>query len=286
MSASPDIIDRVIATYRQAMELNYATPARQGNLVVLDHDAADEAMITADLHGNRINFNKLLRLADLENNPRRHLIMQEVCHGGPTYPSGGCMSHIMLEDVARLKTEFPLQFHFLLSNHELAELTDFPITKRGRVLNLLFRCGLQEMYGCAAERVRDAMLGFLRSLPLAVRCGQTFICHSLPERVDEWGFDMAVFDRRFCDEDLAIDGAAFRLVWGRDFRPANAEAFARLVQTELLIHGHEPCPTGFSTPNPRQVILDCATDRACFLTLRPGEKLTQKDLVGRIQRLN
>jgi hypothetical protein len=56
------------------------------------------------------------RLADLDRNPRRHLIMQEVCHGGPTYPDGGCKSHRMLEDVARLKVRYPERFHFLLSN--------------------------------------------------------------------------------------------------------------------------------------------------------------------------
>ncbi|HTN75492.1 MAG TPA: metallophosphoesterase [Pirellulaceae bacterium] len=285
MVASSQDVEQIIAIYHQAAECNRATPARQGNVVVLDHEVADEVMITADLHGHRFNFNKLLKLADLEQQPRRHLIMQEVCHGGPTYPGGGCMSHIMLEDVARLKVRFPNQFHFLMSNHELAELTDYPITKNRRVLNLTFRCGLHEMYGNQAEQVREACLEFLGSLPLAARCGQTFICHSLPERVDEVGFDSSVFQRPLEPADLACDGAAFQLVWGRDFRPANADAFARLVHAEMLIHGHEPCPNGYNVPNPRQLILDCCTDRACYLTLRPGEKLSQKELVGRIQRL-
>lgn len=286
MTAAPEIVERVIATYRRAAEANRHTPARAGNVIRLDADSADEVMVTADLHGNRLNFNKLLRRADLACAPRRHLVMQEVCHGGPTYPGGGCMSHIMLEDVARIKTEFPEQFHFLLSNHELAELTDFPITKNRRVLNLLFRGGLTEMYGDAAERVRLACLEFLATLPLAVRFGETFICHSLPERVDERGFDVSIFDRPLEPDDLAADGAAFRLVWGRDFRPANAEAFARLVGAEVLIHGHEPCPGGYSVPNRRQVILDCCNEHACYLLLRAGEPLHQQQLVEQIQRLD
>jgi hypothetical protein len=285
MSCSTPTTERVIATFRQAAELNRTTPARQGNVVVLDETAADEVMITADLHGNRLNFNKLLKIADLEHAPRRHLIMQEVCHGGPTYPGGGCMSHLMLEDVARLKTEFPANFHFLMSNHELAELTDFPITKNRRVLNLVFRCGLQEMYGDDAEAVRDAGLEFLGSLPLAIRCGKVFISHSLPEAVDSAGFDATVLDRPLAPADLAADGAAFQLVWGRDFRPANAEAFARLVGAETLIHGHEPCASGYAVPNSKQVILDCCSERACYLMLRPGEEPVQSQLVQRIQRL-
>jgi hypothetical protein len=286
MVATPEIVARVIATYRQAAECNRGLAYRVGNLVELNHDVADEVMITADLHGNRLNFNKLWHLADLENNPRRHLIMQEVCHGGPTYPGGGCMSHLMLEDVALYKTQFPDQFHFLMSNHELAELTDYPITKNRRVLNLMFRYGLQEMYGDAAEEVRLACLDFLASLPLAARCGRTFVCHSLPEKVDQFGFDASIFDRPLEEEDYACSGAAFRLVWGRDFRPENAAAFAQLVGAELLVHGHEPCPTGYEIPNSRQVILDCCTDSACYLVLRPLEKLSQRELVGRIQRLS
>lgn len=285
MAASPETVQRVINTYRQAAALNANLPARRGNVVVLDKQNADEVMVTADLHGNRINFGKLLKIADLANHPRRHLVMQEVCHGGPTYPGGGCMSHIMLEDIARLKTEFPEQFHFLMSNHELAELTDFPITKHRRVLNLAFRCGLQEMYGCAAEDVRAACWEFLASLPLAIRAGRAFVCHSLPENVDREGFDTTVFDRPLTPEDLAKSGPAFRLVWGRDFRPANADAFAKLVNADLLIHGHEPCSDGFSVPNHRQLILDCCSEKACYLLLRLDEAWNQQSLVRQIERL-
>ena len=285
MAASPETVQRVIATYRQAAALNANLPARHGNVVVLNEQNADEVMVTADLHGNRINFGKLLKIADLANHPRRHLVMQEVCHGGPTYPGGGCMSHIMLEDIARLKTEFPEQFHFLMSNHELAELTDFPITKHRRVLNLAFRCGLQEMYGCAAEDIRAACWEFLGSLPLAIRAGRAFICHSLPEHVDRDGFDTTVFDRPLTPEDLAKSGPAFRLVWGRDFRPANADAFAKLVNADLLIHGHEPCSDGFSVPNHRQLILDCCSEKACYLLLRLDEAWNQQSLVRQIERL-
>lgn len=285
MVATSEMIERVAATYREAARLNRQTPGRRGNVVVLDGSLAEEVMVTADLHGNRINFTKLLKVAELDARPRRHLVMQEVCHGGPTYPGGGCMSHIMLEDIARLKVQYPAQFHFMMSNHELAELTDFPITKGRRVLNLAFRCGLNEMYGSASEEVRLACLEFLASLPLAIRAGGAFICHSLPEGVDSHGFDVSVFDRPLTPEDLAMHGAAFRLVWGRDFRRENADAFAKLVGADLLIHGHEPCSDGFCVPNHRQVILDCCSEKACYLLLRPGEKAQHKEVVQRIERL-
>jgi hypothetical protein len=288
MVATQETIQRVVATYQQAAEANRNTLARQGNVVALSAETADEIMVTADLHGHRLNFNRLLEIADLDARPRRHLVVQEVCHGGPVYPSGsGCMSHLLLEDVARLKTEYPERFHFILSNHELAELTDFTIVKSQRVLNLLFRSGLQEMYGGETPRVREAYLEFLRTCPLAVRtAGGVFICHSLPDATDVGGFDMSIFERPIEPADLAPRGAAFRLVWGRDYRVQNAEAFARSLGASVLIHGHEPCPDGCRTPNDKQIILDCCGERARYVILPVAEQLTHPQIVERIRRLN
>jgi len=284
---TPESAASIIEMLEEAAAANHATPGREGNVVRLSTEIADECIITADLHGHRENFDKLLKIADLENNPRRHLIMQEVCHGGPTYPQGsGCMSHVMLEDVAELKTQFPDRFHFLLSNHELAELTDYPIVKARKMLNLLFRCGVQQRYGDEAEQVRNAYTAFLGSLPLAARLENgIFISHSLPERVDLDGFDSGVFDRPIEADDLSEGGAVFRLVWGRDFRPANAQAFAELVDAKVLVHGHEPCAEGYLLPNDRQIILDCCGENACYLPAPVGGDIDHAQAVELIQRL-
>jgi hypothetical protein len=288
MPASPDVVADVIEQCRRAAEANRACTSRRGNMICLTPDNADDVMIVADLHGNRLNFERVLRIANLAGNPQRHLVMQEVCHGGPEYPGdGGCMSHLMLEDCVRLKTEFPERFHFLLSNHELAELGDYPICKSRKMLNLLFRCGINEMYGAAGEQVREAYLEFLASCPLAVRLtGGVFISHSLPDNCDRDSFDVSVFERPLSCRDYRSGSPAFKLVWGRDFRSANAEAFARLVGAEVLIHGHEPCDAGFSAPNSRQVILDGCCSQATYLILPLGPKLTQADVIARITSLH
>ena len=114
MVASIEYIERVIATFTAAAEANLHAPGRQGNTIVLDGAAADEIMVTGDLHGHRRNFNLIRRIAALETLPRRHVVVQEVCHGGPTYPqNGGCMSHAVVEDIARLKVQYPDRVHFL-----------------------------------------------------------------------------------------------------------------------------------------------------------------------------
>ena len=272
MVASAETTRSVIETFQKAEELVRESSLRRGNVVEIPAAASGDVMITADLHGHQINFQRILARADLDAHPARHLVMQEVCHGGPTYPSGaGCMSHLMLEEVAALQVRYGERFHFVLSNHELAELTDFPIMKSKRMLNLLFRCGLQEMYGDAADDVRDAAMKFVAASPVAIRIGELLVCHSLPAKSDENAFDGEILTRELTEDDLAEGGDAFRLVWGRDFRQANADAFAQAVGAKTFITGHEPCHYGFQTPNSRQVIIDCCGDPACYALLPLGE---------------
>lgn len=274
---------------RRATEANRACGARRGNVVELAADVADDVMVVADLHGNRLNFNKLVAIAALDEQPRRHLVLQEVCHGGPQYPgsTGGCMSHLLLEDCIRLKAEYPERFHFLLSNHELAELGDFPICKGRRMLNVQFRAGINELYGPAGEEVRLAYLDFLAACPLAVRVGPSvFISHSSPDGCDHEPFDVSIFERPLSPADYKSGSPAFKLVWGRDFRAANADAFARAVGAEVLVHGHEPCEAGFSAPNKRQVIIDGCCHHATYMLLPVGPRLTQADVVASIRSVH
>jgi hypothetical protein len=287
MVASIEHIENVIQAYRKATDLNWDHPGRFGQTVTLTAEMADELMITGDLHGHRRNFNLIRRTADLGNHPRRHLLLQEVCHGGPTYPqNGGCMSHAMLEDVAKLIVQFPGQVHFILGNHELAEMTDYPIQKNQQMLNLMFRLGLQQVFGPATEKVREAYIPFLQSCPLAVRLpGGVFVSHSLPEGVDATPFDTSIFRRKIDTAEYHQRGTVFDLVWGRDYREENARAFAEQVDARVLINGHEPCPDGSNRPNSFQVILDCCSEKGSYAILPVGDELSQDDVVQRIQRL-
>lgn len=286
MVATDTTIDRVIERFRLAAEASRATAGREGGLIVLDESAGEDIVVTTDLHGQRLNFAEILRQIDWPSKPDRHLIMQEVCHGGPAYPQGGCMSHLLLEDIAQLKIDHPNRFYFLISNHELAELTDFPIAKSNRMLNLIFRSGMQVMYGERCEEVREAMYEFLRECPLGVRLSNgVFISHSTPAEVDTLGFDVSVFERTLNDLDLQSGGEVFRLVWGRDFREENAEAFCRLIDAEVLLNGHEPCNAGVMAPNRRQVIIDSCAPRAHVAVLPLAGQLNQQDVLARVRPL-
>ncbi len=287
MVASNQYIEEIIAMFAQATEANLHTPTREGNVIVIREESADEVMITGDLHGHRRNFNLIKKIAGLDKHPRRHLVLQEVCHGGPLYiENSGCMSHTLLEDVAVLKNKFPDRVHFILGNHELAELTDFPIQKNKQLLNYLFRLGLQQMYGEATEKIREAYLPFIQSCPLAVRLPHgEFISHSIPEYCDREGFDADIFNREIGYGEYFEQSAIFQLVWGRDQRVENARAFAELVGARILINGHEPCVEGYFAPNDMQIILDCCSDNAAYLMLPTNRQFSHAEIFSLVKKL-
>lgn len=284
MVASPQYVADVVATFDRAAEANRQTPGRRGSIVSVSPEIADEIMITGDIHGHRRNFNLIRRAAALDRYRRRHLVLQEACHGGPSYgQNGGCMSHAIVEDIATMIVAYPGRVHFLLGNHELAEMTDYPIQKNRLLLNLMFRLGLQQMYGPAAEEVRTALLRFLWTCPLAVCLPHgVFVAHSLPEATDKRGFDRSVFDRPLVPADGGEEADVFRMLWGRDYRRENAKAFAAAVGARLLVSGHEPCQEGFVAPNDLQIVLDCCGDKAAFALLPVGPVLSHADLMERV----
>ncbi len=213
MLASIPYIERIIEQYNRATEVNFATPGRydcnksdssqQGTVVWITPRLADEVIITGDLHGHRRHFNSIRKMAALDANPRRHLVLQEVCHGGPTYPqNGGCMSH------------------------------------------------------------------------------------SIPENADSPGFDKTIFTRPLDPAELYERSSVFDLLWGRDFRPENAGAFAKIVDARILITGHEPGSEGYASPNDVQVIVDCCGEKGCYLMLPTDRELSHEEIVERIEWLD
>jgi hypothetical protein len=246
-----------LATINKAAELFRTTPGRRGSVVHLE--SGDDLMVVGDLHGNLDGFREVLRIAELDLKPGRHLVLQELIHGPHTYPNdGGDRSHQLLEVVAALKCKYPDRVHLILGNHELSELTGRPIAKNGHALNAEFRRGLETAYGTAAGEVYKGYHELFRSLPLAVRTpNRVFLCHTLPEPAMMDRMDASVLETGiWTTESMARGGAVYALTWGRDTQPETADRFAQMVDCDYFITGHIPCREGFHRPNPRQLIID------------------------------
>lgn len=262
-----------------------ATHGRSGMVVHLVE--ADDVLVAGDLHGNQTNLRKLLKLAALDQHPRRHLVLQEFVHGSGRYPNGGCTSHQLLDAVAALKCQFPHRVHLLPGNHEMAEWTGRVIAKNGVPMNEVFAEGVAHAFGDAAEEVFATYLELIGAMPLAVRTdNRIFISHSIPPASALEHFDRSLFDRWGVPEDQrGKNSSLYHLLWGRDVGEEAAQAFCTLVDADLLVTGHIASESGYRVPNSRQIILDCVGVPAGCLLFPTQTPLTQTELLACLKLL-
>jgi hypothetical protein len=267
-------------TLRKAVASFRSTPGRQGRVVTLED--TDEVLVAGDLHGNLENFRRLLQRADLAQQPRRHLVLQEAVHGPYQYPTGGDKSHQLLDLIAALKCQYPQRVHFLLGNHELSQVTNRRITKNDADLNDLFRLGVETAYGPRADEVYAIYEELLDAVPVAVRTpNRIFVSHSVPSAGHLLEFDLAALRGEPTDPAEVLPGGSIHsLVWGRDVREETVADFLRKADADLLITGHIPCERGFDLPSPRHLIVDCMTTPAGFALLPTNRTLTPDELVS------
>jgi hypothetical protein len=274
-----------LITLRRALLAFRDTPGRRGRVVHLQD--IDDLLVGGDMHGNLENFRRLLQRADLAHQPRRHLVLQEVVHGPFRYPSGGDKSHQLLDLICALKCQFPHQVHFLVGNHELAQATNRAILKNDNDLNGLFLDGVRTAYGNRADEVYSLYLELFALAPLALRSpGRVYVSHSLPSGGQLPGFDPAALEQQPTPPaELAPGGSVYSLVWGRDVREENVQAFLARVDSDVLITGHIPCEKGFERPSPRHVIVDSQGSPAACCLVPAARPVTPADLDGCIHLL-
>jgi hypothetical protein len=202
------------------------------------HDAGD-------LHDHGVNYQRIVKLAELDASPDHHVILHEVIHG-PYLIDGRDHSVRMLGRVAALQLEYPGQVHVLMGNHELAQATGAEIAKGGRNPIASFDEGLDFMFDDAADAVRKAMGSFIRSMLLAVRCANGVFCsHSLPSPQSFDGFDVTIIDRIPAEQELVYNGSAYAMVWGRHHDEVLAEDLADEWNVRLFVMGHQPVDYGY-----------------------------------------
>ena len=277
--------DQVVETFGAAGDENKLSPLRVEQVVHLP--AEGEVWMTGDIHDHRSNFNKLLAAADLENNPQRHLVLHELIHGDHIDPSGAEDSWQLLYRAAELKCDFPNQVHFLLANHDLAQIHGEGIMKAGLSVCEAFTAGVKRDFGVGATMVNVAITEFLLSLPLAIRGPSgLFLCHSLPTDDQIKSFDYSVFDRPLTPADYQRRrGPVYQLIWGRNFSPATVEEFAGQVGASLIVTGHQPQDSGYLVNGTHHIILASDHNQGTFLPLRLEEEYNAEKAEPLIRRI-
>ncbi|MDP6118964.1 MAG: metallophosphoesterase [Planctomycetota bacterium] len=276
--------ESVIQLMKEAAEANLEDSFRKGALVELPPEG--DLVMTGDLHGNRINYQKIVEHAALSRSRDRHLILHEILHALSLTVDGRDLSFQVLEMSARLKTYFPDQVHFMMGNHDLGELLDMDIKKGSNSSIKGLERGLAAAYGEMKNEVREAYKDFIASMPSAVRTpNRVFISHSIPHIKYLSLFSQDVFQSPVEMENVHRDHYLYRLVWGRQLSQEASDQFAEIVDADLLITGHMPVEEGYSVPNTRHLILDSKDKNGCYAVFPLDKEITHNDLVQTVRRI-
>jgi len=243
-----------IALLNRGIQANRADRFRHANLIGLP--APGSLIVGGDIHGHRRNFERLVAYADLPNHPDRHVVLQEIIHGGPEDEAGGCLSYQLLLDAVHYKLDFPDQVHFVMGNHDTASISSTEVMKNGKEMNRAMASALEREFRQAGPDVGSAIRQFLFSQPLAVRCSnRIWISHSLPNDRCVDAFDPGIFARDLKLGDYEKPGSAYLLTWGRQHSQATLDRLARTLDVDFFVLGHQHQQRGWSQAGDNLVIL-------------------------------
>lgn len=276
----------VIDALQDATQENQLSHFRQGQTIHLPDEPGTEVIMTGDLHDHRSNFAKLIAYADLGNNPQRHLVLHELIHGDHYDASGAEDSWHSLYLAAELKLDFPEQVHFLLANHDLAQIHGEGISKGGTSVCEAFNKAITRDFGLDASSVQVTLTEFLLSFPLAVRSGsRLFFSHSLPNEDQIDTFDYSAFSRDLSGPDYAKRvGPVYQLIWGRRATPDGVSRFLEKVGAQTLVTGHQPQESGFALNGPQHLIIASDHNQGVLLPIPLGQDHTAESLSDRLQK--
>ena len=276
--------DEVVETFQCAAEENLISPLRNQQVVQLPGEG--EVWIAGDIHDHRRNLEKLLYAVDLQNHPERHLVLQEIVHGDHWDSEGAEGSWTTLHKIADLKTQYPRQVHFLLANHDLAQIHGEGIMKGGQSVCKAFNKGVKRDFGSQAGIAQAAITEFLLSFPLAVRTPNgLFFSHSVPTDAEVPVYDYTVFDRALTGADYQRKtGPVYQLIWGRRTTPAMVDQFLERLGAKLIVTGHQPQEMGFTTNGDHHLIIASEHNQGVFLRASLSDPLDMDVLKGGLKK--
>jgi len=262
----------------RGIQVNRADCFRRANLVSLP--AQGSLIVGGDIHGHRRNFERLVAFADLPHHPDRHLVLQEIIHGGPEDEAGGCLSYRLLIEAIRVKLDFPDRVHFVMGNHDTASISSTEVMKNGKEMNRAMAAALEREFRQAGPSIALAIRQFLFSQPLAVQCSnRIWVSHSLPSDRAVGAFDPGIFERELKIGDCGKPGPAYLLTWGRHHSQATLDRLARVLDVDLFILGHQHQQQGWSQAGDNLLILASDHNHGHLLRIELSQTYTIARLI-------
>jgi len=269
----------IIDLLNNGIEANRTDSFRRGNLIHLPADGS--LIISGDIHGHRRNFERIVTFAGLAHKPDRHVVLQEIIHGGPEDPQGGCLSYKLLFDVVRYKLKFPDRVHFVMGNHAVAFVSSSEIMKEGKEMNRALCQALEREFQQASTDIKLAIRQLLFSQPLAVRCdNRIWLSHSLPGDQFADKFDPQILDRQLKISDCEKPGSAYLLTWGRRHSQPLLDKMAELLDVDIFILGHQPQEKGWCQAGKNTIIIASDHNHGCLLPIDLTKSYTIDELAN------
>lgn len=270
---------------REGAELNRSCRFRIGNVIQLPNTG--QVIVAGDLHGNWRNFERIQKMADLDNNPDTHLVLQEIIHGGPEDDYGGCLSYRLLFEAIHYKIRFPDRVHILLGNHDTAAITNSAVLKAGKEMNRAMQQAMKRYFDEDYMDVYDAMVDYLMSQPLAVRtANRIWISHSLPADRYVEKFDLSILNREYTLDDIERPNPVYLLTWGRRHSPEALRRLGEMFDVDVFVLGHQPQETGWSLAGPNAIIIASEHSFGCVLKFDLDTVYTAPELTNCVVPLN
>jgi hypothetical protein len=271
----------IIELLSSGTQANASDMYRHGNLVQLPESGS--LVISGDLHGHSRNLERIIRFANLDEHPDRHVILQEIIHGGEKDGHGGCLSFETLFDAVRYKLAYPDQVHILMGNHDTAFVTDSEIMKDGREMNFAMLSALRRRYSESVDKIELGIRRLLFSEPLALRCAnRLWVSHSLPDNRSIDKFQPEVFERPLRLDDIVRGNNAYSLLWGRSQSQQTVDRMAELVGANLFVTGHQPQETGWKLLHKNMLVVASDHNHGVLLPIQLDKTYTGEELAGMV----
>jgi tetratricopeptide (TPR) repeat protein len=279
-------VDNAIHLIRSARQARDADPKIAGRAVVLP--AEGEVWLTGDLHGNVENLNRFAQLADLENNPQRYLVVQEIVHSRLITADNRDLSFVAVMEAINLQKRFPGQVYYLLGNHDLAVHLDRELVKGGKYLNRYLFRGMAYMYRARYEEVLSEYRKFIADMPAAILAPKgVFMAHSTPKRAYVPSLSREYLTEESATKPLSKARPINAMVNGRDYHPDTAAALADQLEVDVFLCGHTPTNKGWRIPNDRHLIIDSQHGQAHYVRFDLDTKYaTSQELAQGLGRLD
>ena len=269
----------IIELLKKGTQANREEVLRKGNLVELPDKGS--LIITGDLHGHIRNFERIVTFADLPNHHDRHVILQEIIHGGPEDLQGGCLSYKLLFEAIRYKLAFPGRVHFIMANHDTAFIINSKVMKDGREMNRAMIMALEREYKEAGAEIVPAIKQFLFSQPLAVKCSnRIWISHSLPADRFADKFNPDIMEKSLQLNDITRPGSAYLLTWGRNQSQNVLDKMAKVFDVDIFVLGHQQQDSGWAKAGNNLLIIASNHNHGQILSIDLAKNYNIEQLIG------